>query len=240
MNLILDIGNSSTKVAFFSNDEKITISRYDSISGNILNEILSGHNLEKGIVSSVKDIPEYLLRTLERRIPAFHIMSYKSKIPFPINYRTPQTLGTDRLAAVAGACKLFPGNSFLIIDAGSALTFDFFDGTQYCGGNISPGIDMRFTALNKFTGKLPKVSISDDFSFPGNSTRDAIIAGVVTGVIYEINEYIRTFEKKDKDLKTILTGGDGNYLKHRIPEKTIYLPDIVAYGLNYILEYNAK
>jgi type III pantothenate kinase len=240
MNLVIDIGNSGTKVAFFRNDIKTVISRYEKVTGTILKKILSENNFERAILSSVKDIPGYVVKILTEEIHYLHILSYKSRFPFSIEYKTPQTLGTDRLAAVAGAFKLFPGSGFLIIDAGSALTFDYFDGSKYLGGNISPGIDMRFKALNKFTGKLPRVFLADEFSSPGNSTSDAIIAGVVTGVIYEINEYIRTFEQKNKNLKIILTGGDGNYIKERIPDKCIYSPDIVAEGLNLILEYNAK
>ena len=98
---------------------------------------------------------------------------------------------------------------------------------------------MRYKALNKFTGKLPLVSPTDNYSFPGQNTTDAITAGVITGVIYEINEYIRTFEKKHTDFKIILTGGDSGYIKDKINYQITYMPDIVIDGLNYILEYNA-
>jgi type III pantothenate kinase len=99
---------------------------------------------------------------------------------------------------------------------------------------------MRFKALNKFTGKLPLLEKSSDYSFPGRNTTDAILAGVIEGVTYEINEYIRTFKKEHKDIKVIMTGGDGSFLKDRLIHQTFYLPDIVIDGLNYILEYNAK
>ena len=108
------------------------------------------------------------------------------------------------------------------------------------GGNISPGINMRFRALNHFTDQLPLVSLSESYSFPGKNTADAIIAGVISGVSYEINEYIRTFEKKHTEFKVILTGGDSGYLKEKIDYQVTYMPDIVIDGLNYILEYNAK
>jgi type III pantothenate kinase len=108
------------------------------------------------------------------------------------------------------------------------------------GGNISPGIDTRFRSLNMFTGKLPLLSRSENFTSPGLNTKDAIVAGVIMGVIFEINEYIRTFEEKHKHLKFIITGGDGEFLKGSIPEKVQYMPDIVTEGLNFILEYNAK
>jgi type III pantothenate kinase len=99
---------------------------------------------------------------------------------------------------------------------------------------------MRFKALNQFTDKLPLVSQSESFTFPGQNTNDAILAGVITGVTYEINEYIRTFENKKTDFRIILTGGDSEFLKDKINHHITYLPDIVIDGLNYILEYNAK
>jgi type III pantothenate kinase len=98
---------------------------------------------------------------------------------------------------------------------------------------------MRFKALNSFTGKLPLVSPEDNYSFPGRNSIDAIRAGVITGIIYEINEYIRTFVEKNTDFKIILTGGDSSYLKNKINHRITYKPDIVIDGLNYILEYNA-
>ncbi len=120
------------------------------------------------------------------------------------------------------------------------LTFDFLSAEFYKGGNISPGLNMRFKALNKFTGKLPLLTPARSFTDPGQNTADAILAGVITGVTYEINEYIRTFEKKHTDFKIILTGGDSEYLKDKINYRVTYMPDIVIDGLNYILEYNAK
>jgi type III pantothenate kinase len=99
---------------------------------------------------------------------------------------------------------------------------------------------MRFKALNKYTDRLPLVSPTRNFTFPGRNTNDAIMAGVITGVTYEINEYIRTFENKHSDFYIILTGGDSEYLKDKIDYQVTYMPDIVIDGLNYILEYNAK
>jgi type III pantothenate kinase len=168
------------------------------------------------------------------------MLSSKSILPFKIEYDTPESLGSDRIAAVAGAFNLFKGMNVLIIDAGTALTFDFLSADIYKGGNISPGLSMRFKALNKYTDRLPLVSQTGNFTFPGRNTNDAILAGVITGITYEINEYIRTFENKNNDFNIILTGGDSEFLKNKIDYQITYMPDIVIDGLNYILEYNAK
>ena len=240
MNLIFDIGNSDTKMAIFEGRKKITSFRTKELSCERLQKKMSHYNIKKAIVCSVRDIPEFIFDLLTRDIPFVHVLSHESKLPFIIEYETPETLGSDRIAGVAGAYELFRGEKVLIIDAGSAITYDFLSGKSYKGGNISPGLRMRFKALHKFTGKLPLVNPDLKFKSPGKNTTEAITAGVITGVIYEINEYIRTFEKKHAGLKVILSGGDGEYLKGKINHQVTYMPDIVVDGLNFILEHNAK
>ena len=242
MNLIFDIGNSSTKMALFDGQKKIKSFRTRQFHCAELERVFSPlqKKIEKVIVSTVRDTPEFIIDLATLNIPYIHVLSYKSKLPFKIDYQTPETLGSDRIAAVAGAYMHFPGKKVLIIDAGSAITYDFLSGKSYKGGNISPGISMRFKALNKFTGKLPLASTTQKFYSPGRNTIEAITAGVINGIVYEINEYIRTFEKKHTEIAVVLTGGDSGYLKDRLNHKVTYLPEIVIDGLNYILEYNAK
>jgi type III pantothenate kinase len=240
MNLIVDIGNTSTKLAVFEGKVKISQSRINGLSCKELEKVIGGIKVQQAIVSSVREIPPIIYELFLSNIPYVHVLSYKSKLPFKIEYDTPETLGSDRIAAVAGAFSMFTGKDVLVIDAGTALTFEFLSGNVYKGGNISPGLTMRFKALNKFTNKLPLVSISENYSNPGRNTIDAILAGVITGVTYEINEYIRTFENKHVEFKLILTGGDGDLLKDKINYQCTYMPDIVIDGLNYILEHNAK
>ena len=239
MNLIIDIGNTSTKLAVFKGSKKISVSRINDLSCVEFEKKLSDKRIRKVIVSSVKKLPHFITDLLVSHIPFVHILSYKSKLPFTIEYETPESLGADRIAGVAGAYNLFPAENILIIDAGTAITYDFLKGTVYKGGNISPGIEMRFKALHKFTSRLPLLSVRENYTFPGLNTNDAILAGVLNGSIYEINEYIRTFEKKHKNCKIILTGGDSGYLNDKLTHQVTYMPEIVIDGLNYILEYNA-
>jgi type III pantothenate kinase len=240
MNLVFDIGNTSTKLGIYDRDEKIAVFRTKEMSCEELQSRFSGFHPERAIISSVKVLPEFIIDLLKTNIPEVHILSHNLPLPFTIDYDTPETLGSDRIAAAAGAHLRFPGSDILIIDAGTAITFDFLSGNEYKGGNISPGISMRFMALNKFTGKLPLIKKTDEYNSPGKSTREAIIAGVLTGINYEINEYIRTFEVISEDLKVIVTGGDGNFLRRKIYFKHYYMPDLVIDGLNNILKFNAK
>jgi type III pantothenate kinase len=239
MNLIVDIGNTSTKLAIFDEGRKISLTRIADVESAEIEKVLAAHKIEKAIISSVTTIPSFLTELLSENIPLIHILSYKSLFPFRIEYDTPETLGTDRIAGVAGAFSFFQGQDLLVIDAGTAITYDYLSHGAYRGGNISPGLNTRFRALNSFTGRLPLVTPTEDFTNPGKNTTDSILAGVITGITYEINEYIRTFEKKSTGYKIILTGGDGGFLKDKINHQVAHMPDIVIDGLNYILEYNA-
>jgi type III pantothenate kinase len=240
MNLIFDIGNSSTKVAIYDGLVKISSFHTRHYSCEKIGQIIHPLRIEKAIISSTRDIPEYIYDLLTVNIPYTMVLSPESKFPFKINYGTPETLGPDRLAAVAGAWFRFPGENTLVIDAGTAVTFDYLSGNSYMGGNISPGLLMRFRALHKFTHRLPLVSTSEKYSSPGGNTVGAITAGVINGMIFEINEYMRQFLEMHKSGNVILTGGDGGYLSGKIAGQTSFMPDIVIEGLNQLLEYNAE
>lgn len=238
MNLIFDIGNTTTKIAIYDGKEKLTSFRTKELNCEAIEKKMSEFSCDKAIICSVREIPEFIKDLLVVNIPFHHVLSYRSRLPFTIDYETPDTLGPDRIAAAAGAYQVSPGSDLLIIDAGSALTFDYLLDRKYKGGNISPGLAMRFKALHRFTGKLPLIMTAGEFSSPGRNTRDAIVAGVVNGIIFEINEYIRTFEKMHPDSRIFITGGDGAFLKELIEHQVTYSPDVVTDGLNFILEYN--
>jgi len=240
MNLIFDIGNTFNKLAVYDRSKKVFAVRTRELSCEKLHEKISPFRITKGIISSVKELPDFIFDLISVNIPFVHILSHNSKLPFKNEYETPDTLGPDRIAAVAGACFHFPGREVLVIDAGSAITYDFLSGKAYKGGNISPGLAMRMRALHRFTGRLPLVPVTGQYSVPARNTEEALRAGVITGVVYEINEYIRTFKKEHKKSTVIITGGDGGFLKDKTGYRVKYLPDLVMDGLNYILEHNAK
>lgn len=242
MNFILDIGNTCTKAALFEGNEKIISLRIKHFRWEKIQQTFDPYlaKIDKAIISAVRTIPEYIIDLATVGIPYVHFLSHKSKIPFRNEYETPETLGTDRLAAVAGAVLLYPGEDVLIIDSGSAITYDYLSENTFKGGNISPGLGMRFKALHMFTGKLPLASTTDKYNSPGKTTFEAIGSGVINGVIFEINEYIRAYREQNDKRKVIITGGDSGYLKDRLRYSVIYMPDIVLDGLNYILNCNGE
>ncbi len=240
MNLVADIGNTTIKIALIGDDKIVSRERFSYPDLEGLGELSTRYSFQKAIISSVREIPAGFAESVKQRARYFHILSYKSAVPFEIVYDAPETLGMDRLAAVAGVYNKYGSSDVLVIDAGTAITYDLLVDGKYVGGAISPGIEMRFRALNTFTGKLPIVGKDEeDVAFPARDTVRGIRAGVINGVVFEINEYIRKFEKYHKESVIMITGGDSEYLGKKIDHKHFSEPDLVLLGLNNILEYNA-
>lgn len=241
MNLIIDQGNSFAKIAVFDNDSLISIIQAEELQESLLETLLHQYSIKRGILSSVKDIDERLVEYLHSKISDFSVLSHETSLPFEIVYKTPATLGRDRIAAIAGAFSIHPNRNCLVIDAGTAVTYDFInDKGVYVGGNIAPGIDLRFRSLHQFTGKLPLVSGEGDVPFLGYDTQTAIRSGIIRGLTYEIEGYISEIQDSYPDLLIFLTGGSGKYFEDRLKYPIFADNNIVLKGLNSIIEYNAK
>ena len=197
--------------------------------------------LTQAILSSVKSVDDEIIKYLSENFDSFIELDHLTELPIENLYETPEALGKDRLAAAVGANELFPNQNLLIIDAGTAITYDLVsEKNQFVGGNISPGLQMRFKALNYFTGKLPLVSYSDEFQTIGKNTTDAIRAGVQNGILYEIAQTIELFNKNYQNLQIVMTGGDSIFFDKKLNYSIFVHFNITLIGLNRILEHNAK
>jgi len=197
--------------------------------------------LNKVILSSVKPHDGELTRFLSENFEQFIELDHRTELPIQNLYETPETLGKDRLAAAVGANELFPDRNLLIIDAGTAITYDLVsENNQFIGGNISPGLAMRFKALNHFTGKLPLVDYRGDFELIGRNTIEAVRAGVQNGILFEIAQTIDLFNRNYQNLQIIMTGGDSNFFDKKLNYSIFVHFNLTLIGLNRILEHNAK
>ncbi len=240
MILAVDIGNSSSKTALYSDNKRGNITRIEGAPYDKIAELINENNVKAVIISDVSVPGPLKDQFLKSTSTPVHYLNPEMKFPFTIAYKTMESIGSDRLAAIAGAMVHHPATDVLVIDAGSAVTYDFItSGASYEGGNISPGLSMRFRALNNFTGRLPLVSAADSFREMGDDTTGAIRSGVILGLIYEINSYIRTFKSKYKGLKVVLSGGDAGFLSDHIDFSFTFAPDLVLDGLYNIMIYNA-
>lgn len=197
--------------------------------------------LDRAILSSVKPYDEDLKDFLKNNFGYFLELDHVTKLPIENLYETPETLGKDRLAAAVGANELFPDQNLLIIDAGTAVTYDLVsDKNQFLGGNISPGMEMRFKALNQFTGRLPLVGQSDYYQQFGRNTVEAIRAGVQNGLIFEMEQTIEFFNRNYQNLQIIMTGGDSYFFDKKLNYSIFVHFNLTLIGLNRILEHNAE
>ena len=241
MNLVLDIGNNYFKIGIYKNSDLIYFfSDNSSKIESAINKVLSKYNdLSCAIISNVSSIntvdlfDSYKIRVLQ--------LNSTFNFPFKIQYKTPLTLGNDRLALAAAASLLYPKSNKVIIDVGTCITIDFIDyNNNFYGGSISPGIDMRYKSLNNYTANLPLLEISDKFSYPGDSTENSIHSGVIGGVCNEIKGFIKNISSKHDDVKVILTGGNAKFLSKTLKITIFANQNFILDGLNSILNLNKE
>lgn len=241
MTLAIDIGNTRTKIARFDEDDILEVKTCAGSCLALLQQLLDDHPaIRQAVLSSVGKPDTALLELLKRRTKLL-VLSTATKLPFTSTYRTPDTLGKDRIAAVAGAATLFPGQHVLVVDAGTCITYDLLTAEkEYLGGAISPGIDMRYRALNTFTEKLPliKAEWTHQPELTGKSTEASIRSGVQRSVLFEVDAAIDAYRGQFPELKTVVTGGDLNYFDKYLKNNIFAAPNLVLIGLKKILDFN--
>lgn len=208
--------------------------------GDIRSVLEKYPGVNRAVVASSRAGMSAAEESLRELVPFFMRMSPDTAVPLKNLYRSPATLGPDRLAAAVGANMLFPGENIMIADLGTAITVDFVSaGGEFLGGSISPGARLRFKALHDYTGKLPMGSLDDAPEGIAGTTAEAVAAGVAEGIYHEIEGYRREFSEKMPGLRLILTGGDADFFVKRFKNTIFANYDLVTIGLNRILDYNA-
>lgn len=242
MNLAIDIGNTQTKFAVFDNDKIIETWENSFMGSAEFKQKLESLPLVNQIILS--SVSESYERIMKRAIRKRHsVLRLSPLTPVPVNnkYKTPQTLGSDRLANAVGATVVFPNKNVLIIDMGTCIKYDFIDKKKnYLGGAISPGFKMRFEALDNYTDRLPLLKPSKNFSLTGNDTQQSILSGVQNGIIFELNGAIDKYKKIHNELKVIITGGDHAFFADHLKSSIFAAPNLTLTGLNEILNYNVS
>ena len=241
MNLIVEQGNTMLKLAVFDGDRMVAYSSKKKNEPSSIRELFEQYRPDKGIMSSVTDKNEKMISTLTKMLSGFLWFDEAVSVPVSIEYETIHTLGKDRMAAIAGAAYLYPGQNVLVIDAGTAITYELLEASgTYKGGNISPGLTTRFRSLHRFTKQLPLVKEQSMVPFIGTNTESAIRAGVVNGIVFEMDGYIDAVRSKYNDILVCLTGGHAIYFENRLKNHIFVASNLILIGLNRILEYNAK
>ena len=242
MNLIIDIGNTATKLAVFQLDKILEVQAVPT-KGMVseVEKIIEKHpEIIQGVLSSVVFLEPSAINSLLKLLP-IKVLESSFRMPFNNCYETPHSLGVDRLALMAAAVKHHPKTNVLVIDAGSCITYDFIDAEQnYLGGAISPGLQLRYKSLKAFTSNLPLLDKITPNQRIGNSTDASIHSGVVHGVAHEIEGTIEDYQNKYSDLTVILTGGDADFLCKQFKISIFANSNFLLEGLNFLLEFNSN
>lgn len=190
------------------------------------------------IVASVRESVESLYELLSKKTKLI-IVSPNLQFPFNIGYKTPETLGADRLANAAGAWRHFGNKNCLVVDCGTCITYTLINSGSLEGGAISPGLKMRLAALNEFTGKLPLVSYIENWpEMVGRTTENAILSGVLRAIIIETDGMISQYCSEFSDLTVILTGGMQHFFEAHLKSPIFAAPFLTPEGLHEILLLN--
>lgn len=229
MNLAIDIGNTAVKWATF---EGRTLVAHGDNEKKLANLVEQADNM---LACASGKMP-----TLVEHRP---VLNSETHLPIKLDYKTPETLGADRIADACGAWSLHPGEACLIIDAGTCITIDYLDGDGvYHGGAIMPGLSMNLQALHTFTAKLPLVSLDGVEKAPvlGRSTEESIVAGTLGATMLALAGYVALYKQKSPSLQVLLTGGDAPRLTAAGATGWEHVPQLTLIGLNEIIIHNEK
>lgn len=232
MNLAVDIGNTAAKWALFDGRTLVESGMWGDESGKIKFD-----HVDKALacVSGANGVFEDIAKSVSCQLSA---VSSDTPLPIKLDYKTPATLGADRIAAACGAWSLHAGEPCLIVDAGTCITIDYLDADGvYHGGAIMPGLKMSLVALNTFTAKLPLVDIDGvtKAAVLGRSTEESIVAGTLGATVLALAGFVAMYKEKNPALHVLLTGGDASRLTQAGATGWELVPMLTQCGLNEIM-----
>lgn len=241
--LTLDRGNSSLKASVVIDGKVVETLTMPEVMIEPLLPLLERHAIEDAIYCSVGKHDVRFIESLRRLLyGGLMVLTHSTPVPLKISYSTPDTLGVDRVAAACGAMVVAHSeDAMLVVDAGTAITSDIVAEESFMGGNIAPGIGLRFDSLHNHTARLPIVSPEGELPEFGHDTATAIRCGVVGGVVAEVAALASMIKEKYGSCKVLLTGGDSQLIYRQLTKLNIAAtlePNLVALGLAAIYRFN--
>ena len=236
--LCFDFGNTRLKCGIFSGNEFLEEVILENDDLFTIQQLIQKYRPAKSILSSVIEHNPEIENVLQQST-RFHKLDHHSKVPVTTPVGKPDTIGADRLALVSAAVDLFPGKNNLVIGLGTAITYNFVNKfSEFMGGGISPGMEMRFKSLQVFTAKLPLVKADWNFPLVGFDTRTNILSGVILGIAKELDGIIEAYEEKYDNFNVLLSGGDISWFAQHLKKKIFADPYLIYKGLYVISECN--
>lgn len=239
MILAIDIGNSYTKLAVYEGRKVVRRELVHKSQSFDLQKILNDYRIERVAISTVGRVVDIEAQAESSGIE-IRRLERVTALPFANDYRTPETLGLDRIAGMLGAWATHEGvKNFLVMDLGTCNTYDIMIDGHYIGGNIAPGVEMRLKAMHEFTAKLPMIEVEEADKIVegmdckiGGTTCEAMACGAITGMVDEIENIIDRFRKMTGNKGVcIMTGGYADVVAKRLTSEIEVNPYLVLDGL---------
>lgn len=208
MKLLIDIGNTSSKIAVAQGEELVHTEHLTEPWADALCRLHRDYAPIEGIVVSCVGRNGTALQAALDTL-GYHALWLRHDTPCCIK-DVPVGYGADRLAADIGA---YHGqHALLVIDAGTCITYDLIIDGRLAGGVISPGIRLRLGAMHDYTAALPAIDYRqydpDRVPLTANTTEGCMLSAALHGTNFEIEGYISTLRQDYPDLDVVLTGGD--------------------------------
>jgi len=240
MIIVGDIGNTETKVCLIDKSNKIIkkiIIKTKDINNNSLSVLLtklklSKINIKKVLFCSVvpkafNQIKKIFYQNLKIKIYELKDLDLKKMINIKVNYKQ---IGSDRLAnalSVIGEKK-----NYIILDFGTATTFDVLVKKNYYGGVIAPGVKLSLKTLSDRASLIPNINLKKPKKVIGQNTINAVRSGFFWGYAGLIDNIVNLIKKETKkSFEIIITGGFSNLFKKSIKAKVTLNKDITINGL---------
>ncbi len=231
---VLDAGNTRLKIGRFEGGKLVQV---EALALTDWQQYRLSSPADAAVLASVS-VPEQELDLWLKAqgIPKVLRFDQHTPLPFESRYTSPETLGSDRKMLVLGAVHLYPNRNHLIIGIGSCITYDLVTAQNvHLGGDISPGMHMRWRAMHDFTARLPLLTEPEPIQLFGTDTQSALRSGVVQGIVAEIQGRYQQLKQQIPDLTIILTGGDAHFFEKQINSPIFAEPNLALYGLHALL-----
>lgn len=238
MNLLIDVGNSRVKWSIYNQDKIFEYNTLDKLDFNFFRDVLMRFSDVKNVAyCNNKEHNNNFLNKINHLDVNIYNVSETLVLPFESHYNSIQNLGCDRIALCCGAVKNYM-HDILVVDLGTCITYDLIINKEHLGGQISPGLNIRFRSVNSFTKKLPLLKFNKNIKFIGDSTKTSLEVGIADSVLFEIDGVIKKYIKKYPKLKVVITGGDYKFFENKLKKINFSHPYLLMDGLNYIIALN--
>lgn len=247
MILTVDVGNTNTEFVLWSEGKKKSFCKNSTHKkkttaafADLFSVLrITAEKIEAVLISSVVPEADLALKQFFKKQGLSTVFASCQNIPLNIKYKPKENVGADRLCASYAASVMYPKKNIIVVDFGTAITFDVVSATKdYLGGLIFPGLTTAKNALVEKASLLPDIELKKAYKVIGTSTEKSMLSGIYYGTIAMVKGVIEKIKRelKIQKITVIATGGDAVFMRRAIEDANFIVPDLVHRGLLYLRE----